>query len=148
MFHDKNNYFLIILLFSYYLFLDHNDRVERPVGRDGRFHVGPIKHHVSFRIHRPNNLISRNFTNLDSDIPIISNDNMRQMIINHRDRERGGRIRRTVYRGGNNPVPNFKGVQFQGIQGRNFKGDQSNSRMQPLPLRESNAYRINVNIFL
>ncbi|XP_012061924.1 PREDICTED: nuclear RNA export factor 1-like, partial [Atta cephalotes] len=123
--------------------LDHNDRVERPIRRDGRFHVGPIKHHVSFRIHRPNNLISRNlaFTNLDSDIPMTSNDNMRQMIINHRDRERG-RIRRTVYRGGNNPVPNFKGVQFQGIQGRNFKGDQSNSRMQPLPLRE--AYRINI----
>ncbi|EGI63426.1 PREDICTED: nuclear RNA export factor 1-like [Acromyrmex echinatior] len=122
-------------------YFDHNDRIERPVGRDGRFHVGPIKHHVSFRIHRPSNLISRN---LDNDIPMTSNDNTRQMIINQRDRERGGRIRRTVYRGGNNSVPNFKGVQFQGIQGRNFKGDQSNSRMQSLPLRESNGYRINI----
>ncbi|XP_018376898.1 PREDICTED: nuclear RNA export factor 1-like isoform X2 [Trachymyrmex cornetzi] len=133
-------------------YADHNDGVERSVGRNGRFHVGPIKHHVSFRIHRPNNLISRNlaFANLDNDIPMTSNNNTRQVIINQRDqinqrdRERGGRIRRTVYHGGNNSVPNCKGAQFQGIQGRNFKGDQSNSRMQPFILRVSNGYRINI----
>lgn len=88
------------------------------------------------------------FANLDNDISMTSNNNTRQMIINQRDRERGDRIWRTVYHGGNSPVPNFKGVQFQGIQGRNFKGDQSNSRMQPFFLKESNGYRINVSIFL
>ncbi|XP_018304307.1 nuclear RNA export factor 1-like [Mycetomoellerius zeteki] len=127
-------------------YFNYNNQVGRPVGRDRRFHVGPIKHHVSFRIHRPNNLISHNlaFANLDNDISMTSNNNTRQMIINQRDRERGDRIWRTVYHGGNSPVPNFKGVQFQGIQGRNFKGDQSNSRMQPFFLKESNGYRINI----
>ncbi|XP_018397771.1 PREDICTED: nuclear RNA export factor 1-like, partial [Cyphomyrmex costatus] len=109
----------------------HDDRVGRPHGRDGRPH-GHIKHRVSFKTHTPNNL-ARNltFVNLDDDIPMTSNNNSRQVIMNSNNRERGERWR-TVPRGRNSPMPN-----------RNFKGGQSGPRRLP-PLRESNWYRVSI----
>ncbi|KYN06147.1 PREDICTED: nuclear RNA export factor 1-like [Cyphomyrmex costatus] len=122
-------------------YFDHNNR--GPIERDGK--VGPIRHHVSFKIHKTNNQISRNlaFVNLD-DISSTSDNNTRQMIINQKNRERGNRIWHNVSSRRNNQMPNFKGVQFQGLQGKKFKGDQSSSRMQPFFLKESNGYRINI----
>lgn len=133
--------FHVILLLYHYLFLGHDDRVGRNVGRDGGSHIGPIKHRVSFKTHRPNNRDLRNLalSNLDEDIPMTgsSNNNTRQVIINQRDRDRGDRAWRTVPRGRNSPMPN-----------RNFKGGQSGSRLRPLSIGESNWYRIIVSIFL
>lgn len=82
--------------------------------------------------------MSRNlaFANLDDDIPMISNNNTRQVILNPSNRERGDRTWRNVSRGRNSPMPN-----------RNFKGGQAGSRRPP-PLRESNWYRVTVSIFL
>ncbi|KYQ54883.1 Nuclear RNA export factor 1 [Trachymyrmex zeteki] len=78
--------------------------------------------------------MSRNlaFANLDDDIPMISNNNTRQVILNPSNRERGDRTWRNVSRGRNSPMPN-----------RNFKGGQAGSRRPP-PLRESNWYRVTI----
>ncbi|XP_011701217.1 PREDICTED: nuclear RNA export factor 1-like [Wasmannia auropunctata] len=118
-------------------YFGHDDR-GRNMGRDGGGpHVGPIKHRVSFKaLNRPNNRdMSRNLAlaSLDEDIPMTgSNNNARQVIINQRDnRDRGDRNWRTVPRGRNSPMPN-----------RHFKGGQPGPRMRPLPLGESNWYRI------
>lgn len=109
-------------------YFGHDDRVGRQ-GRDRRPH-GPIKHRVSFKTHTPHNM-SRNlaFANLDDDIPMTSNNNTRQVILN---RERADRGWRNVSRGRNSPMPN-----------RNFKGGQSGSRRPP-PLRESSWYRVTI----
>jgi len=63
-----------------------------------------------------------------------SNNNNRQIrqVVVPRDRDRTWQ--RTIGRGRNSPLPN-----------RNFKGGQPGSRIQTLPIGESNWYKISVS---
>ncbi|KAL6254195.1 hypothetical protein P5V15_014817 [Pogonomyrmex californicus] len=110
-------------------YFGHDDRVGK---NNGGSHVGPIKHRVSFKTHRPIREIPRNLAlaNFDEDIPMTgtSNNNTRQVVVNPRDRDHGDRAWRTISRGRNSPMPN-----------RNFKGQ---SRLRPVPMVDSNCYKI------
>ncbi|GAB1864489.1 Nuclear RNA export factor [Camponotus japonicus] len=115
-------------------YFGHDDRMGR---NNGRPHDG-TRPRVSFKTHRPNREIPRNAliaTLLDEDIPMTGNSNnnnrqIRQVVV-PRDRDRTWQ--RTIGRGRNSPLPN-----------RNFKGGQPGSRIQTLPIGESNWYKISI----
>lgn len=123
------------------MLIGHDDRLGR---NNGGPHLEGTRPRVSFKTLRPNRELSRNIAlaSLDEDIPMTgnSNNNTRQtrqvfMTTNTRDRDRRERMwQRTIARGRNSPLPN-----------RNFNGGQSGSRLQTLPIGESNWYRISVS---